>query len=163
VDRWQWAAVLAGFGGVMLILRPGAAFDANLLWVLAAVAILTARDIATRRIPPEVDSLRLAVWGFAAIIPGALVLVALQGTVPPTFREQALLGLSIVTGVAAYWAITGALRIGAPGAVTPFRYTRLLFGLVIGIALLGERPDIWTLAGAFVVVAAGLVTLWRAR
>jgi drug/metabolite transporter (DMT)-like permease len=163
IDAVQWAAVLAGFAGVLMILRPGATFDANLLWPVLGVAALTWRDVVTRRVPPEVDSLRLAIWAFLSILPVGLALIAWQGTVTAGPREQALLAASVLTGVAGYWAITAALRVGAPGLVTPFRYTRLLFGLLIGILLFGERPDAMTLAGAAVIVGAGLVALGRAR
>jgi drug/metabolite transporter (DMT)-like permease len=159
----QWAAVLAGFAGVLLILRPGTSFDVNLLWLVLAIVALTWRDIVTRRVPPEVDSLRLAIWAFLAILPLGAAMTAWQGTVTAGPKELALLGVSVLTGVAGYWAITAALRVGAPGAVTPFRYARLLFGLMIGILLFGETPDGMTLTGAAIIVAAGLVALGRAR
>ena len=51
--------------------------------------------------------------------------------------------------------------IGEIAAVTPFRYARLLFALILGMTLLGERPDLWTFAGAAVIIASGLYTLIR--
>jgi len=63
--------------------------------------------------------------------------------------------------VAAYYAIVAAMRMGEVAVVTPFRYTRLVFALVIGVLVFAERPDAWTLTGAAVIVVSGLYTLMR--
>jgi drug/metabolite transporter (DMT)-like permease len=63
--------------------------------------------------------------------------------------------------VAAYYAIVAAMRVGEVAVVTPFRYTRLIFALIIGVTVFGEQPDLWTLIGAGVIVASGLYTLMR--
>jgi drug/metabolite transporter (DMT)-like permease len=68
-----------------------------------------------------------------------------------------------VVGVAAYWALTVAMRTGEVSVVTPFRYTRLIFALILGVLVFGERPDAATLVGSAIVVAAGLYTLFRTR
>jgi len=64
-------------------------------------------------------------------------------------------------GVAAYYAIVAATRIGEMSIVAPFRYSRLVFALFIGMVAFGERPDALTLTGAFIIVASGIYTLWR--
>jgi drug/metabolite transporter (DMT)-like permease len=61
----------------------------------------------------------------------------------------------------AIYSITAAMRVGDVAAVTPFRYTRLVFALVIAFFVFGERPDAWTLIGAAIVVASGLYSFWR--
>jgi len=66
-------------------------------------------------------------------------------------------------GVFAYYAIVAAMRVGEISFVTPFRYSRILFALIIGIAVFGERPDALMLIGAALIVASGLFTLWRER
>jgi drug/metabolite transporter (DMT)-like permease len=63
----------------------------------------------------------------------------------------------------AYWAITAAMRVGEVSAVAPFRYTRLLFALVIAALAFGERPDALTLLGAAIVIASGLYMFLRER
>ncbi len=68
-----------------------------------------------------------------------------------------------LSGVVAYTALTIAMRTGEVGAVTPFRYTRLVFAMIAGIAVFGERPDIWTLAGAGLIILAGVAALTRSR
>ena len=76
-------------------------------------------------------------------------------------RETWLLLASIVTTIAGYYAITAAMRIGEISAVTPFRYSRLLFGLALGVLFFGERPDRWIYIGGALVVATGVYSAWR--
>ncbi|MGA9251128.1 MAG: DMT family transporter, partial [Roseobacter sp.] len=61
----------------------------------------------------------------------------------------------------AYYSIVAAMRLGEISFVSPFRYSRILFALVIGISVFGERPDAMTLTGAAIIVGSGLYTLWR--
>ena len=63
----------------------------------------------------------------------------------------------------AYFAITASMRTGDLSVVSPFRYTRLIFALILGILFLGERPDSWTLIGAAIVILSGLYVFARER
>ena len=60
-----------------------------------------------------------------------------------------------------YYAITAAMRVGEVAAVTPFRYSRLIFGLILGIAIFAERPDAATYLGAALILGTGLYSAWR--
>ena len=160
----RWTAIMVGFGGVMLILRPGGeGFDWSLLLPLGAVAMLTLRDVVTRRLPPDVSSLQVSGWGFLAVIPAGFVLLALrgQGPVMPGAADWALIAVCVVVGVLGYGALVLATRIGDISTTTPFRYTRLVFAMLIGVTVFGERPDALTLLGAVIIVAAGLYSLGR--
>ena len=66
-------------------------------------------------------------------------------------------------GVFAYYSIVAAMRLGEISFVTPFRYSRILFALIIGMLVFSERPDTLMLVGAALIVASGLFTLWRER
>jgi drug/metabolite transporter (DMT)-like permease len=161
----RWSAILVGFAGVLLILRPGTeGFRPEALWALLAVAGLALRDLATRRVPPRVSTLELAVWGFAAVgLLGAGQLALSGGAVLPDAREAALLAAALAVGLVAYAALTAATRAGTVADIAPFRYSRLLFGLALGALVFGERPDAATLAGAALILASGLYTLARER
>jgi len=74
-----------------------------------------------------------------------------------------LIILCIATGAVAYYAIVAATRVGEISFVSPFRYTRLIFALVIGTTFFGERPDTLTLLGGAIIVASGIYTVWRER
>lgn len=159
----RWTAILVGFAGVLLILRPGLdAFDPNTLFVVAGMLGLAARDVASRRVPTTVPNLQLATYGFLSVIPAGAILLAVSGGAHlPDAHTAGLLGGAVAVGVLAYYAITAATRIGDIAVVTPFRYTRLLFALLLGMVFLGERPDALTLIGATIVIGSGLFILAR--
>lgn len=160
----RWSAILVGFAGVMLILRPGSvSFDMLALIPLAAVVFLTVRDIATKRVEPGISSLQLSAWGFFAVIPGGVLLLFLRGETltPPDAGQWALLVLNAAIGIVAYMMLVLATRAGNIAATTPFRYSRLVFAMALGVVVFGERPDLWTLTGSAIVVGAGLYTLLR--
>ena len=71
--------------------------------------------------------------------------------------------LAAFFGVFAYWAITAAMRLGEVSVITPFRYSRLVFALIIGALVFGERPDGWMLLGATLIIGSGLYTFARER
>ena len=159
----RWSAILVGFGGVLMIVRPGFdAFDASSIFAVVSVIGLAIRDLATRAIPASVSSMQLSCYAFGTAVPtGALLLILGGGAAMPTGTGWAFLLGALIFGVLGYYFIVGAMRIGEIAAVTPFRYTRLLFALILGVAILGERPDGWTLLGAAVIIASGLYTLIR--
>lgn len=159
----RWMAIAVGFGGGLLILRPfGAGFDPNALWALLGVVFLSARDLASRRVPRDVPSVLLAAYGFATLIPAGLALLPFGPAVTfPQAQDWLALAAIVTVGLVGYLAITTASRAGDVSFVTPFRYTRLPFALVLGYAMFGERPDTATLAGAALIVTAGMYTLIR--
>ena len=161
----RWTAILVGFCGVVLIIRPGMeGFDINSLWAILAVVGLSIRDVATRRIPRSISTMQLAAWGFAAVgILGAGMLALSGGAVWLTGAQMGYIGGALTFGIAAYWAITQASRLGEMSVITPFRYSRLLFALFIGALVFGERPDVITLSGAALIIGSGLYTFARER
>ena len=79
----------------------------------------------------------------------------------PAGMEWGLLGVSIVIGMFAYLAIVAATRAGNAGIISSFRYSRMLFALIIGTIFFAEKPDTATLIGVAIVIASGIYTLWR--
>lgn len=165
VGWFRWAAVLAGLVGVLIILRPGLeGFSALSLLAVAGMLGFAGRDLATRAAPPRLSNRQLGVIGFAMLgLAGLLILGWTGGARLPSLREAGLILGATAFGISAYHALTAAMRTGEVSAVTPFRYTRLVFALILAVALFGERPDGQTLLGAALVVAAGLVGLARRR
>jgi drug/metabolite transporter (DMT)-like permease len=160
----RWSAIVVGFAGVMIVLRPWSeAFDPAAALTLITVAMLTIRDLATRRIPPGVHSLQLSGWGFLAVIPAGLILMVLMRQAPamPATAEWAWLAAATVAGIFGYAALVFATRRGEVAVTTPLRYTRLVFAMAIGMLIFGERPDALTYLGSALIVGAGLYTLWR--
>lgn len=163
--RWRrWSAIGIGLVGVLLVVRPGSAdFSPGSLLAVLAVLLLATRDLASRAVPASVSSLQLATWGFLSVVPGGLLAMLVMGTPLATVgsSELLLLAAALVAGCAGYYAIIAATRIGEPGAVVPFRYTRLVFAMTLGWFVFAERPDALMLAGASLIVGTGLYTIWR--
>ena len=162
---WQrWLAVLVGFAGVLVILRPGAEFSALSLLAVVGLVGFAGRDLATRAAPKGLSNRQLGALGFAMLATAGAILLALNGgAVVPDGRGLALLAGGTVFGMLGYHALTYAMRTGEVSAVTPFRYTRLIFALILAIALFGERPDVATWIGAALVVGSGIFALTRGR
>lgn len=162
----RWTAMGIGFLGVLLILRPSPdAFRADALLAVAAMICFSARDLATRVSPPTVSPWQLGTSGFISVTAAGLVIMAARGeapALPPSGALALLLGMTLF-GVAAYTLLTLAMRTGEIAVVAPFRYVRLLAALIIAVLAFGERPDIWMLAGAVLIVGSGIYTLLRGR
>lgn len=161
----RWTAILVGFGGVLLVIRPGLeGFEPEVLWAVAGVAGLAIRDLASRKVPKSITSLQLSAWGFFAVGISGAALMAITGVaVVPSAQETGYLTGALLFGVGAYWALTEATRIGEISVVTPFRYSRLVFSMIVGILVFSEFPDGYTLAGACIIIATGLYTIMRER
>jgi len=161
----RWTAVLIGFFGVLLIIRPGATdFDPNALFAVVAVIGLAVRDLATRRLPSRLSSMQISAYAYWALVPPALALMLFQGGWQPVGGAMgSILAVGILLGVGAYYILTHALRIGDLSAIAPFRYSRLVFSLIIAMTFFGERPDTLMLLGAAIIIATGLYALYRER
>ena len=162
VSLQRWLAVLVGFVGVLVILRPGSDFSA--LSLLAVVGLLgfAGRDLATRAAPKGLSNRQLGMLGFAMLATaGAILLVVNGGARTPSGIALMHLAGGTVFGTLGYHALTYAMRTGEVSAVTPFRYTRLVFAMVLAMALFGERPDLATWIGAALVVGSGIFALTR--
>ncbi|MBW4708067.1 DMT family transporter [Roseobacter sp. YSTF-M11] len=162
----RWSAILVGFLGVVLIIRPGMeGFSWLSLFALQGVVGLGIRDLATRRVSAETSSMQLSFLAFLVLIPAAGLLTWINGTslVPPSATHWIYFSIALLIGIAAYYGIVVAMRIGDVSFVTPFRYSRIIFALVVGVFVFGEAPDAMTLLGAAIIMMSGLYTLWRER
>lgn len=160
----RWTAIAVGFAGVMVVIRPGMdGFQPQALWVLVTVAGLALRDLATRAIPADCSSAQVSAWGLWSVaILGAVMMVP-GGAVLPTGAQAATLFGAVCFGTVGYWLVVSASRTGEVAVVAPFRYTRLVFAIVIGWAVFAEAPDGFMLAGAAMIIGSGLYALARER
>ncbi|WP_340262389.1 DMT family transporter [Sulfitobacter pontiacus] len=162
----RWSAILVGMLGVLLVIRPGMdSFQALSLLAVLGVLGLSLRDLATRRVPKSTSTFQLSFLAFLALVPASLLFMLGTGTAfaPMSGVQWLLMGAALTTGMVAYYGIVAAMRIGEISFVTPFRYARLLFAMVVGITIFGERPDLLTYVGATIIVASGIYTVWRER
>jgi drug/metabolite transporter (DMT)-like permease len=161
----RWTAIAIGFAGVLIVLRPGLdGFSALSLFAVLGTLGFAGRDLATRAAPAVLSNLQLGIYGFAMMVPtGAALLVVSGGGAMPSAAAAVELAAATIVGVAAYYALTVAMRTGEVSVVTPFRYTRLVFALILGILVFGERPDTMTLLGSAIIVTSGIYALLRSR
>jgi S-adenosylmethionine uptake transporter len=160
----RFTAIVVGFLGVLLIVRPGTeGFTVYSVYALISVVFVTIRDLSTRRLSAEVPSLTVAISAAAGVTLFGAVGVAGAEWVPVSPRASLLLGGAALFIIGGYLFSVTVMRVGDIGAVAPFRYTSLLFALVLGFLLFGEWPTLLTLAGAAVVAGTGIYTLLRER
>ncbi len=166
-ERLGWrrlSAIGIGFAGVVLILRPGTgAFDIWSVLGLAAMFLIVVRDIATRKFSAGTGSSTIAFYAALTVTLAGVVLGAAEDWRLPTPREALLLLLAAAFLTVGYIAAVATMRVGEISFVAPFRYTSLLFAVVLGVLVFDEWPDLWTWTGSGLVVGAGLYTILRER
>jgi S-adenosylmethionine uptake transporter len=157
-------AILVGFIGVMLIVRPGGeGFSIYSVYVLAAVVCVTIRDLAARRMTSTVPTLSVAlIAAVCVLIFSGLGSITEDWAQPSATASLQLLAASTFI-IGGYIFSVSAMRSGEIGFVAQFRYSSLLVALVLGFVFFDEWPDLLTLIGSAIVVATGLFTLYRER
>ncbi len=158
------SAILVGFVGVVIIIRPGAAdFDIWSVMGLGSVAFVVLRDLATRRFSRDLPSTTGAIWAAFAVLIMGLIGTSQQGWQPISplalFETMAAAAFLIV----GYLMAIMVMRVGEISIVAPFRYTSLLWAILLGWLLFGTLPDQWTLIGGAIVVVSGVYMLVRER
>jgi drug/metabolite transporter (DMT)-like permease len=161
----RWSAVSFGFIGVILILKPGlSSFHPSSLIVLLAVACLALRDIVTRKISKDIHSITVSLYAFILTTVGGIFSLPFFGNFVTLTITQWFVVLTITLfGCFSYFMLVLATRKGDISVISPFRYSRLIFAIVLAILVLNERPDTLTLVGAAIIVASGYYTIWRER
>jgi drug/metabolite transporter (DMT)-like permease len=159
----RWSAVLVGFAGVLVILRPGAqGFHWAMLALLTGTVFGSLRDIVTRRISATESSSSLLLTTSLCMVGFGLLSLA-QGWNMPTAGDAGLMvAAGMLIGSGHYLQIE-AYRHAEAGTVVPFRYTALLWAMLLGWLVFGDLPDTAMLGGASLVVASGLFILYRER
>lgn len=164
-DQVGWRrllAIVAGFIGVLIIIRPGGdGFDRWSIMGLGAVACVVARDLATRRISGAVPSVTVAVGAAVSVtVMGALGTLG-QGWVAVDVHSVVMIFAAASALIVGYMFAVMVMRVGDISVVAPFRYTSLLWAIVLGWTVFGTLPDFYTMVGAAIVVGSGIFTLVR--
>ena len=158
------AAILVGFCGVLLIVRPGnEGFDRWSLLGLVSVAFVVLRDLSTRRMSSDLTSVTVAFSAAVSVAVTALAVLPFSGWAAVRGTEMGLIAGAAAFLVAGYILIVMAMRVGDIALVAPFRYTSLIFAVALGWAVFGQFPDAFTLLGGAIVIATGIYTFHRER
>jgi drug/metabolite transporter (DMT)-like permease len=160
----RWSAILAGFIGVLIIIRPGGdGFNEYAVLAIVAVACVTVRDAITRRLDRSVPSLFVA---FISAIPIFIYGGVATATTGWTIVSGAIIGIVVVAAIAitcGYLFAVMAMRNGEISFVAPFRYTGMIWAILFGFLLFGDLPDAATILGTMIVIGMGVYAFHRER
>lgn len=162
----RWLAIFFGLLGVVIIVQPGTdSFSALSIFAILGMIGFAGRDLASRAAPATLSTSILGLYGFLSVVVAGALYSIWEGTpfARPDGWTSVYLFWSIAAGVAAYSFLMKAMRTGEVSAVTPFRYTRLLFGITLGVLLFGEQLTPAMLLGSAMIVLSGLFILWIGR
>ncbi|MGE0503228.1 MAG: DMT family transporter [Rhizobiaceae bacterium] len=165
VGAWRWAAVIAGFLGVLLVVRPGfrelslGHLSAVGVALLAAMSIILMRSLAGERQTTVLGTL----VAYGLIINGVAMAITSKGAPLPGLSEAGLLALAGLCTAAGHRLQLLATRYSPANQIAPTHYSQIVWAVVIGAAFFAEYPDWLSLAGLAVVGSSGLLTLARER
>ena len=163
VGPWRWGAVLGGFAGVLLVTAPGSeVFQPAVLKPIGAAVFMAVRDVVTRYIPPRVPSASVTFTTAAMVALGGLLSLP-AGWATVTGGHWLWLALAAVLLAAAFLCHIVAMRTGELSLIAPAQYLIILWAVFWGAAVWGEIPGTRELVGGSIIVAAGLVILYRER
>jgi drug/metabolite transporter (DMT)-like permease len=157
----RWAAVFAGFIGILIITRPGSGvFGVAALLPLAGAFFYALAMVQIRKLSTSEPPVRIVFYfTIAAVVLGGASL-PWQWVTPTPLSLVYLVGIGLVGGFA-QMAMTHAFRLAPVAVVAPFDYTSLVFATGFGYAIWGQVPDRFVWAGAAIVIASGLYILHR--
>jgi len=161
----RWTAVIVGFLGVVVMVRPGTgSLQAIAMLPVGAALMGAVRDIITRRITSHAATAESSV----AILCFTTLVVTLAGllTLPfgwrvPTAVDVGLLACSGLLIGAAHYLLIEAFRFAEAGLIAPFKYTSIVWAVIFGFLVWGDIPDRWMVAGASLVIGSGLYIFHR--
>ena len=158
----QWIAVLLGFAGVLIIIRPGGGlFTPAAVFPLLTAVLFSFYQIVTRRMSGHEHN--YTTLFYTALIGGIVASLALPfGWQNPTLIQAAIMfGMGVFGGYGHYLLIR-AVEYASPASLAPFGYSQLVWSTVLGYAVFGDFPDGGSLLGMAIVVIAGLLALnWK--
>ena len=158
----RWAAVLVGFCGVVIALRPSAASVTLPALIALGGSMIYALLMITTRMLRETDQTVL----MTTQLLGSLLFAAVMapfGWVAPALPDLMLLAGIAVLQVVSLFCSVRSLQLADASVVAPYQYSLILWSVLFGWQVFGEVPDAYTMIGAAIIVAAGLYIFWRER
>jgi drug/metabolite transporter (DMT)-like permease len=163
VDALRWTAIILGFVGVVLVLRPEASgFNLYGLLALGAMITVAGREVVTRRVAADVPSLIVTLWSALTVtVVGLAASLSTGAWVPMGYAELGLILVSALFLFGAYHTSVISLRLGEVSLVGPFRYVIIIWGLAMGFLVWGDVPGLAELSGMALIAAAGFAVFRR--
>jgi drug/metabolite transporter (DMT)-like permease len=159
----RWAAVVVGFMGVMIVLRPGfAELGAGHAAAIFAMVLFALSLLMLRRIGGEESSAAMLSWVLLALFLVSAPLVPAVFVMPGAVDLVLMAAGGLLLGIA-HVAIIEAFRAAPASAVSPFHYSQMIWAVLLGLFVFDELPDFWVAIGSAVIVGSGLFILWREK
>jgi S-adenosylmethionine uptake transporter len=160
VEAWQLVAIVVGLLGVLLIIKPGTSgFNPAVALAAAAMVAVAIRDLVTRRIGPQIPSAVVTLTTAFLVMLGGALWSAVEGLAPMAPQTAATLALAAAFLIAGQLLMVQAVRVAGIAATTPFRYTNVVWALVLGWAIFGFIPDSLAFIGIVLIAGSGLYTI----
>ncbi|WP_416653116.1 DMT family transporter [Candidatus Pseudothioglobus sp. Uisw_086] len=158
----RWSAILVGFVGVLIVVRPGLeGFNIYSLSAFMAIIFLTVREIATRKLKSEVPTITVVLsTAVGSTLFAGIMMIGSEWDTVSALSWLLILGAAVAILIATLLSVM-AMRIGDIGFVSPFRYTSMIGAIGLGILMFGDWPDQPTLVGTLIIVSTGIYTFHR--
>jgi drug/metabolite transporter (DMT)-like permease len=158
----RWTAVLAGFCGVLLILKPGlSGINLAALLGLGTACFMAIRDLLTLRINPLVPALVIGLGSTIGSFSGGLLLTVFTPWAVPEAADILRLATAALGLMLGNWCMVIACRGVDLSVVSPFRYSVVLWALLLGFLIWGDVPDAVAFCGMMLIVGSGIYTIHR--
>lgn len=160
----RYLAIFAGFIGVLMVVRPGSdGFNEFSTFAIIAVVFIVIRDLSTRRLSTAVPSLFVSLLTSISVMSVGAILSLTEEWRPVSTSEIGLLILASLFIIFGYLFSIMAMRVGDISFSSPFRYTILIWAILLGFVVFGDIPDGWTIFGSLIIVGSGVYTFYRER
>jgi drug/metabolite transporter (DMT)-like permease len=156
----RWSAVLCGFVGVVIALRPSTAMLTWPALIAIAGSMFFATLMITTRMLRGTADIVLVTGQIAATFLFGLI-AAPFAWVPPTALDVGLMAILGLVAMTALACVNRSLKLSPASVVAPYQYTMIVWAIALGFLVFGDLPDAAMLAGSAIIIAAGLYILWR--
>lgn len=156
----RWTGVVAGFVGVVIIVRPGGEFGWGAAMAFGAAICYAAYAVSTRLLGPTESPVSTVFYtAFVGSVPLSIAVPFFWST--PSVAELLWLVVPGVLGAVGHYVIFLGYRRAPASALAPFTYTHLIWAAIYGLVIFAERPDQWTILGAALIAGAGIYVWYR--
>jgi drug/metabolite transporter (DMT)-like permease len=157
----RWLAVMTGFAGVLIILRPGiGVFHPAAIYPIACAIMLALYTVLTRRVSRH-DTFLTTFFYTGVVGAAAATSIGFFYWSEPSLADWAFIGALCITSILGHFLLIRALELAPAAVLQSFHYLILVWAIILGFVFFNELPDVVTVAGGAVVVASGLFVVWR--
>jgi drug/metabolite transporter (DMT)-like permease len=160
----RYTAIILGFIGVLIVVQPGSdGFNHYSFWAFLAVLCMAVRDLLTRKLSSDVPSLYAAVLAALGVTVMAYLLSPTMEWRPVSSENLWMLAVAALFLIVGYIFSIMTMRVGDMSFAAPFRYTNLIWAIVIGFVVFDDPLDSWTLMGGAIIIIMGIYAVYRKR